>query len=167
MKIISVLTALAAFKITAALPSSPETGVATYTRVDPADIPAAYKIGASKETDLAARRIDENITSGRFGIYICTEAEFKGICWHIVTNLVKQCSIIDHPLTANISSLGPDRGSKCRFFISTDCYEDDDCWYFDAVYPGISNLDKGTACGRGNRSDNFNNRIWSYWCDVA
>ncbi|KAK3342530.1 hypothetical protein B0H65DRAFT_540176 [Neurospora tetraspora] len=106
MQIISVLTALVAFKLAAALPSGPDTGVVTH--VDSADIPAAYKV--FNKTDIATRDLDKRAT------------------------LVK----LDSTLAGRVSAVGPDQGTYCRFFFSSNCVDtsSNNCEHFDDVYPG-------------------------------
>lgn len=89
MQLITGLAALAAFKVTVALPAGSETGVATYTLVDPADIPEAYKTGVVNETDITARHLDKR--DGPFGVYFCSDPDFTGVCWHQVTTESKKC----------------------------------------------------------------------------
>ena len=79
MQIISVLTALVAFKLTAAAPSVLETGVVTLVTTD--EIPEGFKI--SNETDIAARDLDKRATKG---VYFCANANWNQPCEKITSN---------------------------------------------------------------------------------
>ncbi|KAK3948315.1 hypothetical protein QBC32DRAFT_269149 [Pseudoneurospora amorphoporcata] len=156
MQIISVLTALAAFKFAAALPSGPETGIVTHVTTD--EIPAVFKV--SNETDITARDVEKRAS---FGVYLCANAPWKEPCQHI-TSQSNQCIKLDSALAGQVSSIGPDQGAYCRFFFSDNCVDNNGCEHFDLTSPGYSDLSLlGPSCNGKYPND----RVRSYFCVQA
>ncbi|KAL0468110.1 hypothetical protein QR685DRAFT_574215 [Neurospora intermedia] len=118
MQLISVLTALATFKVTAALPSAVK--------------------GAN---DLVTR-------DGLLGSKLCTDVNFTGNCETItnVAGGLKpnQCIVVDSYLARKgISSIQPLERSWCTYYMTANCQDLslDNCGHYDATSP-IDDLTK-------------------------
>ncbi|KAH8800372.1 hypothetical protein F5884DRAFT_757980 [Xylogone sp. PMI_703] len=89
------------------------------------------------------------------GIYICTDANWKGDCGYKVQPLA-ECIQLTSPWQWQLSSFGPDKGTICVVYNTGNCGINDPTPYNTAtiVWPGIADL---TSIG-------WNDAIGSFQC---
>ncbi|KAJ4352959.1 hypothetical protein N0V85_009620 [Neurospora sp. IMI 360204] len=141
MQLISVLTALAAFKVAAALPSA-----------------------VKGTNDLVTR-------DGLLGSKLCTDFNFAGNCETItnVADGLKadQCIAVDPYLrTKGVSSIQPLEKSWCTYYLSDNCTDltSDNCGHYDATSP-IENLTTVSPTNSNHKcGGNMDKKIASFKC---
>ncbi|KAH8717131.1 hypothetical protein GQ44DRAFT_730251 [Phaeosphaeriaceae sp. PMI808] len=88
------------------------------------------------------------------GVHVCEHVNWGGKCEHFY-HAVETCVQLD----GKASSLGPDKGASCLFFVNHNCTREGikEADFVRLDYPGSDNLG---ATYKGN----FNDRIFSYSC---
>ncbi|KAJ7249386.1 hypothetical protein C8J57DRAFT_1356837 [Mycena rebaudengoi] len=90
---------------------------------------------APQSNNLAAAAVAPTPQGRPGGLFICTDANWKGLCGYAVEPL-NTCILLNDPWLRSISSFGPDRGARCFAFASGDCDTAKAQWSF--VFPGDS-----------------------------
>ncbi|KAK3400726.1 hypothetical protein B0T20DRAFT_151827 [Sordaria brevicollis] len=135
MQLIFVLTALAAFKVAAALPSS-----------------------VKESNDLVARE-------GLMGSMLCVGYHSSGLCQFLKISTAGYCIKLDNSLAGAVSSMDPFDGGWCTFYMSEDCTDNTGCGHYDASSPisdltTVSPTNPNTKC-----EGNMDKKIRSFTCN--
>ncbi|KAK7753790.1 hypothetical protein SLS62_004155 [Diatrype stigma] len=89
-----------------------------YTPIAPGDIPEEIKssnstLSPSEAPAVAGGDLQKRAT---LGVYLCTDANWSGYCVHI-TAPDNVCVPLAADLNDLVSSVGPDSGAYCRFYL--------------------------------------------------
>ncbi|KAF9731730.1 hypothetical protein PMIN01_10747 [Paraphaeosphaeria minitans] len=96
-------------------------------------------------------------------VYLCNDRNFSGYCVHIPSPS-GTCVPLASDLNDLVSSVGPDQGSFCYFFVYSNANCDDTGGFFHVGYPGIADLSKTPVNGPSGSTKNFEDKLSSYRC---
>ncbi|KAI4165608.1 MAG: hypothetical protein LQ342_000550 [Letrouitia transgressa] len=90
------------------------------------------------------------------GVYFCNDINWGAPCYHR-TQEIAVCKDLSSTYAGKVSSIGPDKGTKCSVYSRTGClpsYGDPYDGHLEITYPGIADLTKV----------NFNDKAMSVIC---
>ncbi|KAF1941876.1 hypothetical protein EJ02DRAFT_454713 [Clathrospora elynae] len=96
-------------------------------------------------------------------VYLCNDRGFTGYCVPI-SSPSGTCVPLGTDLNDKISSVGPDPGSFCYFFVNANCDTSGD--FFHVGNPGYSDLSITPVNGPTGSTRNFEDKLSSYRCTL-
>ncbi|PPJ57984.1 hypothetical protein CBER1_11470 [Cercospora berteroae] len=119
--------------------------------------PAFSLTDVTARRGLERRKITKTLAPTVVGLYVCTDADWKGTCKDL-KNGPGLCINFQEPFAANISSVAPDSEvSGCTLYEKEDCDLSGE-FVANIKKPGLANLGSSPQAGR------YNDNLRSYIC---
>ncbi|CZT10715.1 uncharacterized protein RAG0_15115 [Rhynchosporium agropyri] len=94
-------------------------------------------------------------------VYLCNDRNFTGYC-----KVIKSPSSVCVPLASDfdnlVSSVGPDPGVLCYFFVNANCNSNGGAFHYGN--PGVADLSRTPVNGPAGSTRNYEDQISSYQC---